>query len=318
MERSVVIVGATGFVGQAVCEHLTTKGWRVTGSSRTPEKAAQDHPHTKWVQTASPDFAAAVRTTGRVINLAGAHPFERRWNRRFKAEMRRSRIDTTSAVVDALGETDASDPVLVNASGIWYHAPSAGEPVTENSPLGTGFLPEMISDWETAAFRARQHGVRVTTLRIGIGIGPGGGLLREIEPIFRLGVGGPVGSGHQHVPWISTDDLARIAATSLEDPRYEGGLVVATPTPVTMNDFARQLGEALHRPARLKTPAVAMRLLKGEVSSIMTLGYKALPERLTELGFAFHDHDLATVLQRIYTSRTDTSNGSAPNAPITS
>jgi uncharacterized protein (TIGR01777 family) len=303
MGRTVVVVGATGFVGRAVTALLLEQDWTVIGASRDPVSAAQVAPLLRWVDTGGDGLTRAVTEAGHVINLAGAHPFARRWSAGYKQLIRDSRVQTTRRVTAALARTTISAPVLVNASGIWFHAAGDHELVHEGSPAGVGFLARMMSDWEAAA-RTAEPRARVSLLRIGVGVGPGGGVLPEIEPIFRRGLGGPVGSGRQFVPWISLADVAQIAVNALQDDRYHGPFVTAAPNPVTMTQFARAVGAALDRPARLRTPAIAMRVAKGEVAGLMTQSYRPDPRRLHELGHTFHHPHLDDALHATYLDRT--------------
>jgi uncharacterized protein (TIGR01777 family) len=298
----VVVTGASGFVGRAAVRELLGRSWSVIGVSRDPDRARRSAPPAvRWIPFGGGALEEAVAACGRCVNLVGQHPFEGRWNDAYKEEMRRSRVGTTTRVVQALARSTASDRVLVNASGVVYYGDCGEEIVSESRPPDPdAFVSRMCSEWEAAAAAARPSGVRVVVVRIGLGLGRDGGALPMIARPFRFGLGGHVGSGRQYVPWIHNDDLAGLIAEALEDPAYEGAYNGAAPHPVTGRELARALGAAMHRPSRLPMPARVLELVVGEASGIMLWSCRADTARIARHGFSFRHPTIEDALAALY------------------
>jgi len=182
---------------------------------------------------------------------------------------------------------------LVCASAIGYYGSRGDELLTESCVRGAGFLPEVCEEWEQAAGEARALGIRVVTPRIGVVLGNGGGALAKMLPPFRLGVGGPLAGGRQWMSWIHLEDLVRLITFALRTAKLEGAVNAVSPNPVTNADFTRVLGAALHRPAFFPVPEFALRLLYGEMASILLDSQRAVPNAARGAGFEFQHPDLA-------------------------
>jgi uncharacterized protein (TIGR01777 family) len=187
----------------------------------------------------------------------------------------------------------------VCASAIGYYGDRGQEPVGEAGPPGEGFLAEVVQEWERAADPARAAGIRVVHLRFGIVQSPDGGALRAQLPVFRLGLGGRVGSGRQYVSWVAIDDVVRAIEHALFNDRLSGPVNVTAPEPVTNADYASTLGRVLKRPALLPAPAPAVRLALGEFAGELLGGQRVLPERLVEAGFEFEHPQLEGALRHV-------------------
>src|SRR4051794_27084043 len=299
MTMNVTITGATGLIGTKLVRVLRDRGDDVTVLSRSPEKAqaALGVSAVAWDPLAGPAPAEALRGRDAIVHLAG-EPVAQRWNDAVKRRIRESRETGTRnlvAGVSALG--DAERPgVLVSSSAVGYYGKHGDEPVPESTPAGDDFLAEVCVAWEREADAAADLGLRVVKIRTGVVLDKTGGALKTMLPPFRLGVGGPVAGGHQYLPWIHVDDLVGLYVRALDDAAWSGPYNGAAPEPVTNKDFSKALGRALHRPAVAPVPALAIRLLYGDMAEIVTEGQRAVPERALEAGFAFQHPDLDEAL----------------------
>jgi uncharacterized protein (TIGR01777 family) len=187
--------------------------------------------------------------------------------------------------------------VLVSQSAVGYYGAHGDEPVDEAAPAGGDFLAHVVADWEAEALAAAELGVRVVTTRTGVVLSSGGGALQKMLPFFKLGIGGPVAGGRQYVPWVHLDDVAGAIAFALDTEALSGAVNLTAPDPATNRELSRALGRVLRRPAIAPVPALALKLLYGEMSTIVTTGQRAVPARLTELGYAFRRPDLEEALR---------------------
>lgn len=254
------------------------------------------------LETWTPDRAGAWMTAidgaDAVVQLAGAGVLDERWSAARKALLRSSRIDSTRLLAEAIDRATKKPSVFVTASGIGHYGLETGDAiVTEDSGAGGDFLATLTKDWEAAGDRAAAAGVRVCHPRFGIILGRGGGFLGKLEPIFRACVGGPIGDGKQYLPWVHVRDTVRAVEAMLDRPDLSGAYNVVAPEPVTMNVFARALGEALHRPALMRVPSFAIKAAMGsEAAEVALTGQRAIPKRLVDAGFAFVFPDLRSAL----------------------
>lgn len=222
-----------------------------------------------------------------VVHLAG-EAVAQRWNDEVKRRIVESRVDTTRALVAAIEKVSPRPSVFVSASAIGYYGPRPGdEPVDETSEAGSDFLADVVRQWEGEAERAAALGVRVVRLRIGIVLGPGGGALEKMALPFKLGVGGPIGDGHQVVSWIHLDDVVGLCLFSLDDHDASGAINAVAPNPLTNRELSKAIGRALHRPSWLSVPRFAVGLALGEAAEAVTTGQRVVPRRAGELGYQF-------------------------------
>ncbi len=302
---NVAIVGGTGFIGRNIAPVLAGGGNTVTILTRNPRAASAavegDVHVRKWDPLNGQTSGNPFQGQDAVINLAGDSIAERRWTRSRKAVLRASRIETTRTLVTTLSRLSAPvrPNVLVNASGIGFYGLETANAVDESQGPGTGFLAELCVEWEREAFRATDYGIRTVCLRISMVLGKDGGALQNMLLPFKLFLGGPVGKGTQPVSWIHVEDLGRLIAAILRQPSYNGAINAASPHPVTMRKFCRQLGRALGRPSWIPVPAWALRLGLGELSTLLTHGQSVRPRMAKQLGFAFTYPDLESALSAI-------------------
>jgi hypothetical protein len=236
------------------------------------------------------------------IHLSGANVSGKRWTSSYKSEILESRVKPTRALSVVLSRLQPKPAVLVCASAIGIYGSRGDEVLTESSPPGSGFLPEVCLAWEKAAQPAIDAGIRVVHLRFGVVLSPNGGALAKMLPVFRAGLGGQLGSGRQWLSWITLPDVIRAIEFALNMTNLSGAVNAVSPNPVTNAEFTRSLGRAIHRPTLLRVPAVALRLAFGEMAEATILGSeRVMPTRLEDAGFQFEFPDLVAGLKAILT-----------------
>lgn len=296
----VAVTGATGTIGSALVRELLVRGDEVIALSRRPSRARATLgiEAAGWERPKSePAPVDALRGRDGVVNLLG-EPLAQRWTEAAKQEIRDSRILGTRNLVAALaGLAEGERPrVLVSQSGIDWYGARGDEPVDESEPPASDFLAQIIADWEAEARRAEELGVRVVTTRTGMVLSESGALEKMLPP-FRLGVGGPVAGGRQYVSWVHLDDVAGALAFCLHTEAATGPVNVTAPEPVTNGEFSKALGQVLRRPAVMPVPALALKVLYGEMAVVVTTGRRAAPRRLQGLGYEFRRPDLEDALR---------------------
>lgn len=306
----VAVTGATGTIGRALVAALLARGDAVTALSRDAGRAraalAPADPGPGRLEAATwrapkderpPD--GALRGCDGVVNLLG-EPLTRRWTDEGKREIRDSRVLATRSLVDALAELPPAErpSVLVSQSAVGRYGSRGDEPVEESEPPGEDFLARMTVEWEAEARRAGELGLRVVTTRTGVVLAESSRMLERMLPFFRLGLGGPVAGGRQYVAWVHVDDVVGAILLCLDSGAAEGPINVTAPRPVTNAELSRELGRALRRPAVLPVPGLAVRLLYGEMATVVTTGARAVPRRLEELGYRFRRPELPGALRQ--------------------
>jgi uncharacterized protein len=299
----VFVTGATGFIGRALTLRLIGAGHVVTAWVRDETKArALLGPE---VALASAGKGSGIRNeierADAVINLAGEPVLGGRWTPARKRALIESRIDLTREITQAIAASRQRPEVLISASAVGYYGGRGDQIVDDDASPGEGFLAVVCRDWEAAAFTALESGVRVFIPRIGIVLGDEGGALGNMLAPFRLGVGGPIGSGLQYVPWIHLHDMVEILAAALEDQRFNGAMIAAAPNPVTNHDLARAIGRLLHRPSFITVPALALRLALGEAAAMLLAGQRVRPRLLEQAGFSWRFPTVEAALADILT-----------------
>ena len=292
----VLVTGGTGFVGARVAEALAERG----DSVRVVTRSAAARPARDGIEYG--DWNLDVGSHDGIVHLAGEPILRKRWSPVQRAVIRSSRVDSTRKLVAALAEAGACGVprTLVCASAIGYYGDRGDELLPETAAPGDDFLAEVCVAWEAEAARARQHGARVVSLRIGVVLGRRGGALAKLLPPFRLGLGGPIGSGRQYMSWVHREDLVGLVLHALDHPELQGPVNATAPGVVTNAEFASALGRALHRPAVLPTPAFGLRLLLGEASSVLTASQRCVPARALASGYAFRHPELDGALAALF------------------
>ena len=294
----VAVTGASGMIGRALVHDLRAQGHDVLVLVRRTPRTADEHrwdPHHRRIDS------TLLADVDAVVNLAGAPIRPRPWTRGYKQRLLTSRLDATTTISEALAAAAAADPsrprVLLSASAVGFYGDAGSRPVTEADGPGADFLAQLCVRWEAATAPAAEAGVRVAHLRSGLVLGPSALLVLVLGLVFRLGLGGRMGSGRQFWPWIAlADEVAAIGHLLTAD--VSGPVNLTAPAPVTNAEFTHQLGRALHRPTLLPVPGFALSLALGEFARSSILGgQRALPVRLQESGFPFRHDELAPALQ---------------------
>lgn len=296
----VLVTGGTGFVGRRLCADLHEAGHELLVASRSPERARGVLPAGTDVRPQVLDFLD--RPPEGVVNLAGEPIAGKRWSEAQKQRLVESRLETTQAVVELCSRLEQPPQVLVSASAMGYYGDQGDRVVTEQTPPHDEFVHRLCERWERTAREAEPYGVRVALVRIGIVLGHDGGTLERLLPPFRLGLGGPLGSGRQYMPWIHRQDLVRMIRFLLEHDELSGPFNASAPAPVTNAEFTRTLARHLRRPGLLPAPAFALRLAFGEMARVLLTGARMQPERIQQAGFEFEypglDQALGEILGR--------------------
>jgi uncharacterized protein (TIGR01777 family) len=294
-QPSVLISGATGLIGHALTLALEASGRHVIALTRAPYPMARDT--VAWDPAAGRIDTRHLNGLEAVVHLAGENVAGGRWNAARKARIRDSREQGTRLLAEALAALDHPPKTLLCASGAGFYGDRGDEEVDEDSPAGQGFLAEVCRVWEGAADPARARGIRVVHARLGVVLAREGGALTQMLPAFRLGLGGPAGSGRQYMSWIALADAVGAMIHILNTPSLAGPVNLVAPQAVRNAEFAHALGRALRRPAILPLPAFAARLALGEMADALLLtGARVRPARLLASGYAFRYPDLNATL----------------------
>lgn len=282
LNQRVAVVGVTGFLGRGLPALFADKGFSVTGVSRAG--SGQVPGIDRWQSTDTPDFSHHHA----VINLSG-EPIDQRWNDKTRRLFRESRVGVTTRIVQAIGKlpADSRPKVLVNGSAVGIYGDRGDEILTESARRGLGYLADLCNDWEDAAKDAESLGVRVIRLRTGVVLGQSGRAFEKLLTIFKLGIGGRLGSGRQWMPWIHVADLRAAIIHAVVSESLVGPVNGTAPQPERNSDFTRKLAAALHRPAILPSPAFALQLALGDFSSALLASQRAIPAALEADGFQF-------------------------------
>jgi uncharacterized protein (TIGR01777 family) len=291
----IAVTGSSGLIGTALVAALRADGHQVVRLVRqTP--ASEDE--IAWDPLAPRGGLApgALDGLAAVVHLAGANVAGRRWTAAYKEEIRTSRVRGTWALASALAAATTPPSVLLSGSAIGWYGDTGGREVDESSPAGSGFLPDVVRQWEAAARPAGEAGIRVVTMRTGIVVSRRGGVLARMLPPFRLGLGARLGPGTQVMSWITLADYTAIVSFLLTEPEISGPVNLTTPHPVTNAEFTSALAAALHRPGLLFLPEPALRLALGGVSSDILSSARVMPRRLEAAGYQFRFPDLPGAL----------------------
>jgi uncharacterized protein len=293
----IIVAGGTGLLGTALVGALQDDRHMVVVLTRRPTRDNE----VRW----SPQYAEGLWTSAldnahAVINLAGASIAGGRWTTARKAAIRDSRMQATGALVKAIVASGQPPPIFISSSAVGYYGSRGDEPVTETTAPGSDFLAHVCRDWEAAASQL-SPAARVVLLRSGVVLARHGGALPQMALPFKLFAGGPAGSGRQFMSWIHLHDWVATVKWALASQHIAGPLNVTAPEPVTNEDFSRSLGRVLGRPAWLKAPSFALRLMLGEMADALILGgQRVLPAVAQQHGFAFQYPTLESALRQIY------------------
>lgn len=292
----VIIAGASGFLGKALVKDLRDHGHQVsTLVRRSPVSESEFEWHPERGELDSLTLAGSDA----VISLSGAGIADKRWTPAYQQVLVQSRVQPTRTLARALAGLPAElrPAAFLSASAVGYYGDRGDEPLPESAAGGTGFLADLVRDWEGATEAAQDAGVRVVTLRTGLVLSRSGGLMKRLLPLFKLGAGGKLGSGRQYQPWITLADEIGAIRHILQTEQLEGPVNVVGPEPVRNAEFSAELAKALHRPALLPAPAFGLRLAIGKFTDEgMLVSQRVLPEKLTSSGYRFEHADVRSAL----------------------
>jgi uncharacterized protein (TIGR01777 family) len=294
----VLVSGSSGLVGSALRERLAAAGHTV---ERLRRGVGPSRPGwVTWDPSVNMFDPVAAEGADAVVNLAGASIADGRWSEKRKRVLRSSRVDATRHLVGELGKLKSPPKVFVSASAIGYYGNRGDEVLTEKSEPAEDFLGRLSQEWEAEAQGAAKLGARVVILRIGVVLAAQGGALAKMLPPFKLGAGGPIGSGRQWMSWIALPDLVAVIERALTDQALAGAVNAVAPGPVSNRDFSRALGRVLHRPAIAPLPGFVARTLFGEMADALLLSStRVMPERLRAAGFPFQHPEVEGALRAV-------------------
>ncbi len=308
-----VILGGTGFIGQELIRAMECKKWDVVIPSRSPERhkglfdIRGSVEFVRWDAVNGSSLAPIISGKDAVINLVGENIAAQRWTPEQKTKIRESRLQAGAAVVQAFAEAAQPPKVLLQASAVGYYGGRGDEPLTEEDAPpapGQSFLADVARDWEASTAEVERRGVRRVVVRTGVVLDAGGGALEKMLLPFKFFVGGPVGGGRQWMSWIHRRDEAKAMLHVIQNESCRGAFNFTAPQAVTNREFARTLGEVLHRPGFVPTPGLPLRLALGEMAEELLLkGQRVLPKKLEASGYEFVFPELRSALREILLRR---------------
>jgi len=301
MAKRVVIAGATGFIGRALCRRLHG-AYELIALSRDAKRAVgavgEYAKVFEWDARTASTWAAQVEGAHAIINLAGENVAEGRWRQSKRDSITQSRTNSAHAIVDAVAGARKKPSVVIQASAVGYYGSRDDETLHEDSPSGSGFLAEVCRKVEAIGTRIDRVGVRYVAIRTGAVLGREGGALPRLAAPFRFFLGGHVGSGRHWFSWISLDDEIEAIRFLMEDPNLRDACNLTAPHPVTMKQFVGILGQVLHRPAWTVVPGFAVRLALGQMADeVLLTSQRVIPRKLIDAGFQFRYPDLKAALE---------------------
>ena len=306
MSKRVLVTGATGLLGSRLVQELRSAQHEVVAISRDTARAERllgtQVKCYSWNHLQEPFPQEALDGVTAVFHLMGENIGQGRWTKSKKEALRNSRIDSTRQLIDALPDS-VTDFFCANAIGIYPGTGDQAWSEYDDVPLPNSFMTQLCADWEQEAQRAAGANRRCVVLRTGLVLG-GSGMLAPLVPLYRLGLGGPIGDGKQYMPWIHLDDAISAFLFLLDNREVSGPVNIVGPAPVTLNSFSKSLADVVRRPHLMRVPAWVMKLVLGEASALILSSYNILPKRLQESGFQFrysnHQDALEAVVRDAY------------------
>jgi uncharacterized protein len=285
-----IILGGTGLIGSELVRSLAIDGDEVVILSRNPDRHTGDLPQGArlhaWDGRTIRGWSHLVEDADAIVNLAGSN-LATIWTAEKKRQFADSRFLAGAAVTEAVRRAAHKPRVVVQASAVGYYGPRGEEIITEDSDPGDDFLAQLCQQWEASTAEVEQFGVRRVILRIGLPLDRKGGVLPKFLLPFRMFAGGPIGSGRQYLPWLHMQDQVSAMRFLMENDAASGPYNLSAPYPVSNREFVRTLGQVLQRPAVLPAPSFAVRLVLGEMSTVVLTGQRVIPSRLQAAGYQF-------------------------------
>jgi len=297
--KKVLITGGTGFIGKYLTQILLREGHYVTIVTRSPDKYSEKQARNRTFIGWDDNLSSAMNEHDVVINLVGENLFGQRWTDEVKQRIYSSRIDSTKKLVDAMRESERKPALFISASAVGIYGDSGDKILDESAPAGDDFLAKVCVDWENESKKAEELGVRVVNPRIGIVMEENGGIIEKMVLPFKFGVGGPIGSGKQYVPWVHMTDLCNAILFPMENESVKGPYNACSPEPETMNVLAKKMGRVLNRPSVFRVPEFLLNIALGEAAQPVVSSLRVQPKVLQTSGFEFMFEDLEEALADI-------------------
>ncbi len=293
----ILVSGASGFIGKAIADSLSQKGYKVVSLHRnTTQKTPYWDIENKAIELGDDQQIDVV------IHLAGENIAQGRWSKKKKERILKSRVDGTRLICDFFSKAKYQPQNIISGSAIGFYGNRGNEELNEESARGTGFLPEVCSQWEEATEAASKSGIRVANMRFGMVLSSQGGAFAKMLFPFKIGLGGIIGNGKQYMSWITMNDAVEIIDQIIKNEALCGPINIVSPNPVTNSYFTKMLGKTLHRPAILPFPAFLAKIIFGEMAKELLLASaKVIPAKLQKLGYVFQYPTLETALKKIIT-----------------
>ena len=298
----VIITGGTGLIGQALAESLAADGHEVISLSRNPDKAGglpQGARAVKWDGRSAQGWGQLADGADAIVNLAGESIAAGRWSEARKQAILQSRVEAGQAVVDAVKAATRKPRVVVQSSAVGFYGPRGSEKIAEDTSAGHDFLASVCQAWEASTAAVEPLGVRRVIIRTGVVLDKNGGALPQMMLPFKLFAGGPLGGGRQGFPWIHLADEVAAIRFLIDQPSASGVFNLSAPNPLSNAQFGRVLGKVLGRPSFMPTPGIAMKMMFGEMSTLLLDGQFEIPQRLQQLGFTFRFADAEAALRDV-------------------
>ncbi len=296
-----LISGSSGLIGTALARRLESSRYRVTRLVRPGSASVSDT--IPWDPASGELDTRRLEGFDAAIHLSGENVASRRWSDDQKARIRDSRVKSTALLANALAGLDSPPAVFACASATGYYGDRGDEILSEDAAPGSDFLAGVGVEWEDATAPAADAGIRVANMRISVVLSAAGGMVATVAPIFRLGLGGRLGSGRQYLSWISREDIIRAMEWILERDDMSGPVNLCSPNPVTNTEFTRTMGGVLRRPALFPVPRFALRITQGEIADMLLASVRATPAKLIASGFEFRHPDMEDALRWALTDR---------------
>jgi len=299
--RRVLVTGGTGFIGERLVQKLAARGDEVVVLSRRAGKS-KHATQVVWTPTEKGPWLEEVDKADAIIHLAGAGILDKRWTEEHLAMCRESRVVPTRLIAERLAARTANPAnAFLCASAVGYYGYRTDDSICdEDLPPGDDVIAKLCADWEgsCAPIEDAHLGTRVVRARIGVVLGPEGGALKQMLPAFRFGVGGPLGSGDQMLPWVSAEDTVNALLFMVDTPALVGAVNITAPNVITMGEFAKALGRTLKRPAVFRVPGFALRIIMGDGADVVLTGQNAPPKKLLAAGFTFETPEIDQALTK--------------------
>ncbi len=303
MSKRIVVTGATGLIGKKLVNVLIDRGDELIIFSRDAEKAKSIFPKSKqcveWDYHKPDLWKSKLENADAVIHLAGINLFSKRWNDDFKKEVLESREVSTKILVDSIKSCSNKPEVFISASGIGYYGDCGETILDEKSIKGNDFLADVCEVWESEAAKVEEAGVRSVRIRTGLVLSTEDGALKQMLPVFKFFIGGPLGNGKQWASWLHIDDIVEIYLHAIDNANLSGAVNAASPNPVRMKELAKTLGKVLNRPSLFPAPKFLLKLVVGEAAEVVTASQRIDVKKLLNSGYQFKFTESSNALENL-------------------